>query len=363
MENKVIIVKPQRIDSLTGLKFIAILIIFWWHSSIPSPSFDIGARACEFFFVSSGFLVMYNYYYKEIPFSWTSSISYYLTKVGKMWPLHFLGFIAAAILKRNYSLEMLYKGVLNLFCIQSWSAKVDVSMSYNGVSWYLSCLLFCYFMTPFLVNVLRKAKHKGIFFLITFIIRFFIEFVVNTTSDTVLNVFLHTNPFVRLLEFTMGMFMAIALIQEKNSCKGKIFGTVIESLSLILIVVVACFFGNDLYRAIYVLLFCLLVYIIGGERGYLSRILSNKLFLTAAKFQFEFYMIHQIVIGLVEGLMYKFFGRDTLWVYLAIVSFVITFVLSVIYNKVFAYPFERLMKYIINKTIKFMFGKSLFNKI
>lgn len=45
----------QRIGSLAGLKVIALLLLFWWHSPIPNPNVDIGARVCEFFFVVSGF--------------------------------------------------------------------------------------------------------------------------------------------------------------------------------------------------------------------------------------------------------------------------------------------------------------------
>jgi len=41
----------QRIGSLSGLKVIALILLFCWHSSIPNPHVDIGARACEFFFV------------------------------------------------------------------------------------------------------------------------------------------------------------------------------------------------------------------------------------------------------------------------------------------------------------------------
>ena len=67
--------KPKRIDSLTGLKAIAMLSLFWWHSPIPNPPADLGARACEILFVASGFLVGYNYFYKGMPCSLCRRVS------------------------------------------------------------------------------------------------------------------------------------------------------------------------------------------------------------------------------------------------------------------------------------------------
>ena len=56
--------KRQRpIESLTGLKVIAMLLLFWHHSTIPKLSVELGARTCEFLFVVSGLLVGYNYFY------------------------------------------------------------------------------------------------------------------------------------------------------------------------------------------------------------------------------------------------------------------------------------------------------------
>lgn len=45
----------QHLSSLGGIKVIAMLLLFWWHSSIPNPNVDLGARTCELLFVTSGF--------------------------------------------------------------------------------------------------------------------------------------------------------------------------------------------------------------------------------------------------------------------------------------------------------------------
>jgi len=45
----------QHLSSLGGIKVIAMLLLFWWHSSIPIPNVDLGARTCELLFVTSVF--------------------------------------------------------------------------------------------------------------------------------------------------------------------------------------------------------------------------------------------------------------------------------------------------------------------
>lgn len=45
----------QHLSSFWGIKVIAMLLLFWWHSSIPIPNVDLGARTCELLFVTSVF--------------------------------------------------------------------------------------------------------------------------------------------------------------------------------------------------------------------------------------------------------------------------------------------------------------------
>ena len=55
----------QMINSLTGIKVIALLLLFIHHSSMPKLPFELGSRMCELLFVISGFLVGYNKYNKN----------------------------------------------------------------------------------------------------------------------------------------------------------------------------------------------------------------------------------------------------------------------------------------------------------
>lgn len=107
----------QRIGSLSGLKVIALILLFWWHSPIPNPHVDIGARACEFFFVVSGFLVSYNYSNKMMPATWKESCLYVKKKLSRMWPLHFVAFLICLFLmpiSDIFTKKTVFEALINL---------------------------------------------------------------------------------------------------------------------------------------------------------------------------------------------------------------------------------------------------------
>lgn len=82
----------QKIQSIAGLKVIAIWLIFWWHSWLTNPPCDLGARCCEFFFVASGFLVFISHQNVSKPCTWKASADYVRKKLVSVWPIHFLAF-------------------------------------------------------------------------------------------------------------------------------------------------------------------------------------------------------------------------------------------------------------------------------
>ena len=156
--------KPKKINSLTVLKFVAMMLIVWWHIGKPSHLIDLGARACEFLFVASGFLVGYNYFHRGMPNSISFCFTYTYNKLKKFWPLHILCLIAIIILNyRTYILGFTIQQVptllANFFLLQAWSPDVGgVAFSYNGLSWFLSALIFCYLISPLLITAIKKKR-------------------------------------------------------------------------------------------------------------------------------------------------------------------------------------------------------------
>ena len=115
------------------------------------------------FFVVSGFLVSYNYSNKMVPATWNESCLYVKKKLSKMWSLHFVAFFICLSLmpiSDIFSMRTAFEALINLFLLQSWSIDSRTFFSFNGTSWFLSSILFCYFLSPFLLktaNTRRRA--------------------------------------------------------------------------------------------------------------------------------------------------------------------------------------------------------------
>ena len=151
------------LNGLAGLKFLAVVMIFWWHSELQSPPVDLGARMCEFFFVASGFLMAYNYLFrKPVPATWKESWRFMGQRFLRVWPLHafmFVLFLAGEKLRHGLlSLREIGSAVLNLTLTQAWAWDREIVMDYNGITWFLSTLMFCYLLTPLMLKLFEGRK-------------------------------------------------------------------------------------------------------------------------------------------------------------------------------------------------------------
>ena len=338
--------KPKRIDSLTGLKAIAMLALFWWHSPIPNPPTDLGARACEILFVASGFLVGYNYFYKGMPCSWTTSIDYCAKKLAQFWPLHIITLIPMIYL--NYLSEGLLDArkirliFVDAFLLQAWNSDPDVYFSYSGIAWFLSALIFCYFMSPLLLRYAKKVKQSVLMFIIIALIR--IAFEYSEKVVPVWGISIHTFPIIRCMEFFLGMLMVPLFIRtaDKIRSTGTVFGlfSIIEIVVMTLTVFLMVKKNGVWMRGIFVLIYCLVVFVISLDQGIASKILSSYPFVLFGSIQFEFYLFH----GDVLAYSYYITGNysdsiDPLlldWKLRSAVIFVLIVILSILYKKFFS---------------------------
>ena len=87
-------IKREALYYIALMKFLAIILILSWHLyNWKIRRIDFGARMCEFLFVSSGFLVGYNYYQREMPATYEASFKYAYKHLRLFYPLHFINSI------------------------------------------------------------------------------------------------------------------------------------------------------------------------------------------------------------------------------------------------------------------------------
>lgn len=370
MSSSTVANEKRKLNALAGFKFLAMLCIVWWHLSfVGLPGTDLGARMCEFLFVASGFLIAYNYFYKDVDDSRKTSIAYVLKKITHIWPLHILTMLAVlAIDFKVYLQDWKFAGVnliINSSLMQSWFNNQKVFWGFNTVSWFISSLLFCYFLAPFFLKFTKKIKTSSILFVMVFIVRLSLEFltVKNTRLEIYLNI--HIFPIVRCLEFFMGMLIVpvfMFLLQKVNKLKNKhknicfVVFSALEIFSVIIVSLLLIKSHNEWLRAWYVLLFCGFVFILAFDEGVFAKIFSLKIFQMIFALQFEIYLFQIVVNKYFNKIMYKWFPKlqNFLNLYVLII-FIVLFTVSWLYHKYLNKPLSKLTTKLCNFIMK-IFG-------
>ena len=308
----------KRIGSLDGLKAIMMLMIFCWHtpynpdSPIGTPSADLGARACEVLFVVSGFLIGCRHYYRPIPAGLRQTWDYASGKIAKVWPVHFIAFLvilaylAASDPQDLLTVSAAWKAVVNLCLLQAWSSD---PFSFNSVAWFVSALMFCWFMSPLLMSVLRRpGRVIAAAFAGCGVLRIAVELACGA-GIVPFPIDFHVSPVIRCMEFFMGMLMVPAYIALKKAAENRDSGSgrdhprmMTAGMTAAELIVSACYIfliyrmEGIWIRGYFVLAACGLVFTFALNRGALSRVLSMKIFAMFAVIQMEFYLFHQVII-------------------------------------------------------------------
>ncbi len=332
----------KKINSLTVLKFLAMFLIVWWHIGKPTRTIDLGARMCEFLFVASGFLVGYNYLKKGMPNTISFQFKYVFNKIKKIWPLHVFMLLAFMLLNYEtcilgFTLNDVTIFLSNLFLLQAWSPDVGaVCFSYNGVSWFLSALLFCYFLSPFFLRFIKNKRLTITLFIVIAIIRISIDLFISKGS----NIFLlstHTSPIVRSLEFFLGMLLvpSFCFLKEKLSLYKKkwlkILFTVIEISLLVSLYFILKGFNNLWQRSYFVLFFCFVIFIFAFDFGFFSCVCSNKYILKISDIQLEVYLMQIIVSTLIDKILILMNVQLEFW-WLFAIKVIALIVFSILYK-------------------------------
>lgn len=151
-------------NNLQGLRFVAFALVFlnhtYWYLGMNKKIFDFGARGVEIFFVLAGFLVAYHYSDKELDCTLKGSFSCMYSKLKKFYVLHLMTFVCffstpfrkflKGQLTEIQSMEFWVNSILNITLMKSWYPPAK--FTFNGPTWFLSSILFAYFLVPSIVK-------------------------------------------------------------------------------------------------------------------------------------------------------------------------------------------------------------------
>ena len=193
-------------------------LIFMFHSRIHvlhcsygvlNLFVDRGAIAMTGFFLLSGYVINLTYGRRDM--SKLEEIKDFIKKrLISIIPLYFVwaffNVIAHIIVRgKSAAIEELILFPVEFLGIQSFFSSL-FSFSHNGGSWFISCILICYFLFPLFQIVTQKVTDRSR------VIALFVLSVILLWSPIVQCFFhcqtIYSNPFFRAVEFLIGILVS-----------------------------------------------------------------------------------------------------------------------------------------------------------
>jgi peptidoglycan/LPS O-acetylase OafA/YrhL len=152
---------PDRLDSLTGLRWFAAVLVVLYHLVYFGVA-DYGTAnrlawtgylGVEFFFVLSGFVLVWAYQPGD------GARSFYRRRFARIFPLHLVFLIPGAVLLAAGQIDVSSRSVfMTVPLLEAWWPGSVGTHSLNGPDWTLSCEAFFYALFPFIAAVLVSAR-------------------------------------------------------------------------------------------------------------------------------------------------------------------------------------------------------------
>lgn len=328
----------DRLYNLSGLKFLAMIMIVWWHLGNPSRTIDWGARMCEFLFVSSGFLVGYNYYFRGMPDSRKFSFEYVFKKLKTTWPLHIITTVFLIFVNiKSFQVTDIPSWISNFFLLQAWQLN-KYSISFNGISWFLSALMFCYFLAPFFIKFIKHIKISVLMLFFVVMLRVSIELFESVgLCEYIFSI--HFSPIIRSLEFFCGMLLVPVyyILKNKTQALSKkswfiLVWTSIQIALIVLTVFLMIAFDKTWLRAYYVIWFCVFTLLSAIDCGLFAILFSNTFIQKIVNLQFEIYLL-QLVIDCIVVKLFKVLHLEMNINFAFVIKLCALFLIAFLYNR------------------------------
>jgi len=158
---------PASLPSLTGLRWVAALLVFGLHVNnfryfdgtggrVVTWAFGAGATGVSFFFVLSGFVL-----------TWSArpddrAPAFWRRRIARVLPVHLVTAAIALLMAftlEHQSMPSLGQGLANVLLVHSWWRPWWQTL--DPVSWSLACEAFFYALFPLLALGLRRLGARG----------------------------------------------------------------------------------------------------------------------------------------------------------------------------------------------------------
>ena len=360
------------IKSLTSLRFVFAFMVFMSHNIIPldipllKHIFYEGYAGVSFFFILSGFILSYSYQERLLSDK-MSTLHFYKARIARIYPLHLLTFIIAALLEPFYlNLKYLVKFISNLTLTQSFLPLKGYYFTFNAPSWSISDEMFFYLLFPFIIYLVYKKQN--IFHILLFsvlMILFFLTFIIK--NETYQHALFYINPIMRIADFCIGICLynfcvQISTKREKalmKNTKNVKWGVGDYINNIFHLFLPLSYYIPKVYRYSFwywIPISLLIVVFYLSRDGLCSRILSNRYFVLLGEISFGFYLFHQLIGRLFAGFISKM-QINMSYPYRFIIVLTITLIASYLSFKYYETPCNKIIKHLHISSFKNLYKK------
>lgn len=308
--------RPSRLPTLTGMRFLAAGLVFFFHANqeslfaSPEAGKTFNALANQggwtgvgFFFLLSGFVLAWSARTDD------SAPRFWRRRFFKIYPNHLVTFIAALVLLTVVARESIesWRAVLNLLLLQSWFPAMETSLTLNTVSWSLSAELLFYLCFPLLLSLISRIRPERLWYWAGGVIAviLLIPIIAGTLPPSQPWLpwaqatptefwFVYLLPPVRMLEFVFGIMLARIVLTGRKVPVG-LGGAV--ALTVLAYFLAPLFPGTYPIVSVMVLPLGLLIAAgaVADVQGHRT-VLSSRALVWLGEVSFAFYLWHRLVL-------------------------------------------------------------------
>lgn len=311
----------MKLQALTSLRFFFAFMVFLCHltyfrdSGIPAIHdllenyLRYGYLGVNFFFMLSGFVMAFTYA-SAIGDKQFSRKNFLVKRAIRIVPLHYftLLLITPVVVKSvlddggftaHHTFQFLVKLGAHLTMTQSFIPAIPYYFSFNAPAWSISDEMFFYVLFPAIVAfIFRKGLIRSYaFYLVLLAIALIMMTVIRNFYE--MHWLFYINPFIRILDFIMGIFLFFfySIIRYSNKMNSS-HATLLQIISLIVpvlffmgITYVDWAYTNSLY---FYIPMALMIFSFAFSEGALAKLIRGRTLVFLGEASYSFYLTQDI---------------------------------------------------------------------
>ncbi len=295
------------LNAMRGLLAVVVVLFHYTNNYVLAI---ITSFAMSFFFMLSGFLLARKYDFVELD---CRTYKCFLgRRLWRVYPLHIAVLLAFAL---KFGAEYVFMGkssdqwgyfLPQALLVQSWMPFGQVYLKLNGVSWFLSTIVFCYACYPLVVRWLHRLSIPAQVVVLAVALGAMMLAAVPLTGTTK-RWMVYICPLMRLVDFATGIVL-FHVWRRYGSPLAQRWGVLRETMiEVALLIAIGVFFvlqytdcldrfNSEPFTLVLNAALIMLLTVKDGGDGLFARVLRWRVFGWLGRISFEMYMLQLIVL-------------------------------------------------------------------